>query len=178
MSDVPSADYMSQRFYAQTMSGFSHILPNMFCGEWSEMEMDLMLIRKSGYVEEVEIKRSVADFKNDFKKTGKTVMIGPSPNPSAYVYSRPHVTRNKHEMLQEGLTMANRFSFFIPLEMERKIEVPEYAGLYLINDGYIIHRKQAPLLHKTKITEKQLLVIGRKMMFRYWNLKHKKSSTS
>jgi hypothetical protein len=35
---------------------------------WSHPEMDLFGLRKSGYLDEIEIKLSVSDFKNDFKK--------------------------------------------------------------------------------------------------------------
>jgi len=179
MRELPTADYMSLRFWSQRGDKYEQVLPNTFTGSRGEYEMDLMCIRKSGYVEEVEIKRSVADFRNDFKKTARDKLIGPSRY--AYNMDRGRLyeyrDRNKHEMLAAGLLLANRFSFLIPEEIQDKCEIPEYAGLYVLTADSRIHQvKTANELHKNKIDEKLLLQIGRKMMFRYWALKAKNKS--
>lgn len=45
------------------------IIPNVSWGFFSTHEADLVVVKKCGYLTEVEIKRSWSDFKNDFKKT-------------------------------------------------------------------------------------------------------------
>lgn len=44
------------------------IVPNVSWGFFATHEADLVIINKSGYMSEVEIKRSWQDFLNDFKK--------------------------------------------------------------------------------------------------------------
>jgi len=44
------------------------IVPNISWGFYGIHEMDVCVVRKSGYMIEIEIKRSVHDMKADFKK--------------------------------------------------------------------------------------------------------------
>ena len=127
---------------------------------WNHPEMDLFGLRKSGYLDEVEIKLSAADFKNDFKKK-----LGIKEG-------KRYRKVLKHTALPEGLTLCNRFSFLIPHTIVKSCEIPEYAGLLIINSlGWIEERKKAPLLHKNKISDGLKFDLARKMQYRYWKLK-------
>ena len=101
----------------------------------------------------------------------KAKLIGPIEHVWFYGKNRyyQYIRRPKHDMLLEGLLLANRFSFLVPEEMVSKIDTPDYAGLYVVRGDRIIKIRQGQMLHKRKITDELLLKIGRKMMFRYWN---------
>lgn len=49
------------------------IVPNISWGLRGMHEMDLAIIFRSGYLKEIEIKRSIQDLKADFKKGIRTV---------------------------------------------------------------------------------------------------------
>lgn len=147
------------------------MLPNYTPGLW--WENDIFQVTKAGYWVEYEVKRSVADYKADFRK--REAWGG---------YSH-----NKHELLASGqgeftfdpyagqpiggkypriMKLPNRFYFCIPVELVDKIDPPEYAGLITFDRerwrkrgapadsepelGRVFYRqvKPAPLIHKVK----------------------------
>lgn len=95
-------------------------------------EADILVIHKSGWVWEIEVKISVADFRKEFKEKVE-----------------------KHEALQSGLvkqryTWANggyksnpvhslikKFFFAMPVEIYEKVkdEIPAYAGVILLDES-------------------------------------------
>src|SRR5690606_851431 len=81
------------------------------------LEMDLLGIRRSGYVDEIEIKLDRADFKADFKKR---------------VPSNPRCHGLKHDVLAAGDGLPNYFAFAVPEGLVEPGEVPDYAGLYYV----------------------------------------------
>lgn len=101
-------------------------------------EADVLVLRKTGYVAEFEVKVSRADFKADFKKT------------------------DKHVFLQSGHKWcANEFYYACEAGLIRLDEVPAYAGLvYIQPTGYTTPTgieyttyeasvvKKAPRIHK------------------------------
>jgi len=100
-------------------------------------ESDFLAVSKSGYVWEVEIKISRADFKNDFKKTNWNGI-------------------KKHKVLtsENSFLKPNKFCFAVPEGLIEKNEVPDYAGLIYVaknKDCQII--KQPKFLHKNKLFE-------------------------
>ncbi len=126
-------------------------------------EADLITVMKSGYVNEIEIKISKADFKNDFKKRKHQIMENLKQD-------NLHNRQKKYS--------PNYFWFAIPEALYLKIDFPihEYYGLIVINEPLhvisIINR--AKRLHTDKITQKQLQRIGRSLMYKYWNLRTRK----
>jgi hypothetical protein len=120
-------------------------------------EADMITVMKSGYVNEIEIKISKADFKNDFKHK-----------------------KRKHWMMEKVRDTqafekfsANYFWYAIPKALHPKIDfpIPDYYGLIVIDEPlkFISIIKRAKLLHKGKITQKQLHRIGRSLTYKYWN---------
>ena len=131
----------------------SHIIvPNCYInfGTSADHECDLIIIKRSGYAEEVEIKMSKSDFKADFKK--------------------------KHGHIDERL---QHLYYAMPLEVYEKCKdlIPEYAGVFVIKrflDKIIASCvKIAPKKTCRKLTESEQLKIARLGVMRVWNLKKK-----
>lgn len=160
---------LQKAFYSHTWQRYELVAPNLYLNGKSN-EMDIFGARKSGYVDEIEIKLSLPDFKADFKKYSTSYTKGPP-------YRR--IDRLKHDLLREGLLDCNYFSFLMPEDLAERCEIPDYAGLYIYKPPFKTHSwakrramvsevKRAPLLHKRKITDKQKYNVVRKMAYRYW----------
>ena len=161
-----TAKELQAAFYYANWQRFEIIAPNIYL-DWQFNEMDLLCLRKSGYVDEVEVKLTKQDFLADFRKTVKVKgdLIKTHWGSEYHEY----VDKPKHELLAEGVPHCNRFSFLVPDELKEKIEIPDYAGLYVFKNGRVHELKAATLLHKRKISTEHKLQIGRKMAYRYWN---------
>lgn len=112
----------------------------VFSNSW---ESDYLALTKSGYLYEGEVKISRNDFKADFKKENKHLILEgkmPETAPETPVL-RPHY-----------------FFYAVPEGLVTVDEVPEYAGLiYMINHHpYYRWVKPAPCLHKEKFSDEQL----------------------
>ena len=160
---------IQQAFFSWSFQRYELLAPNVFMS-WPN-EMDLLGIRRSGYIDEIEIKTSKSDFKADFKKI--TIVRGAKKEAGRHNFHNEHVEIFKHDALEHSLVHQNYFSFLLPENILNECDIPEYAGLYVVyvdNAGLIKIReeKKAPLLHKRKITDSKKYDIGRKMAYRYW----------
>lgn len=134
------------------------IIPNAYWSLFSH-EMDIAVIRKSGYVVEVEIKRSVADFKNDFKKRHFDKKWG-------------HVEYQKR---------VRQFYYCMTKEVFLKVHdlVPEKSGLLLVltnNDGSFVlyeYKKANIIPNCVRLTDKEICNAARLSAMRIWGLKDK-----
>ena len=90
--------------------GKSIILPNYASG-LTGWEADVIILRETGWAEEVEIKTSLSDFKAEFKNKIE-----------------------KHKKLMSTKHYCKKFWFAMPQELAAKAIdlIPEYAGLYAI----------------------------------------------
>ena len=116
------------------LSNPHYLTHNLYVFGW---ESDYLAQTRSGYWYEVEIKISLADFKNDFGKAEKHRVL-------AYGYNRPR---------------PHYFSYCVPQSLVEKVEglVPSYAGLYAVDEyGQLILVKAPPKLHTEKYTDEQL----------------------
>lgn len=139
-------------------------MPNVYVGNWNEC--DALLVLKSGYVHEVEMKVSVSDFKADFHKTNLYKKVK-----SEYGYTTAQENL-KHDLLAAGEGFPNRFSFLVPEDMIGVDDVPPYAGLYYFHRykgeyGRISEKKSPKLMHKNKISDDLLLHLTKKFVYRY-----------
>ena len=93
-------------------------------------EADILVMHKSGWLWEIEVKISVADFRREFKEKAE-----------------------KHEALQSGLikrrfkwdirsytnphSIIKKYFFAMPVEVYEKVkdEIPAYAGVILVDDA-------------------------------------------
>ena len=134
----------------------THIMvPNVSWGAGFRDEKDLVVIRPSGYMVECEIKRSFADFKNDFKKRKwKT-----NPNLSTAV-------REFYYVFPESLWKKRRSDIEALLQ--------PFAGVISINDKWrrcSVEVKAKPNKLAKKFNDKQKLMIARLGVLRMWSLK-------
>ena len=123
------------------------IVPNISWGV-NLHECDLLIIRKSGYGIEVEIKISKSDLKADAKK--------------------------EHNHSDNRLS---ELYFAIPNYMQDCIEyIPERAGILILSryyNGLDCHRFREPIINKNrqKFSEKDMLKVAHLGTMRIWNLK-------
>ena len=113
------------------------LLKNLFVFNW---ESDMLFLTKSGYWYEIEVKVSRADFFNDTKK-------------GCDVYNGLIIERqSKSDLLKNGATKSpNYFYYAVPDGLIKEDEVPDYAGLIYVKNGFYLIQKQAPKLRKDKI---------------------------
>lgn len=102
----------------------NYMVDRAFVFDW---ESDFLYTTRAGFIVEIEIKTDKRDFLNDFKKA-------------------------KHELMRQGdINTPNRFAFITPNDLVTKDDIPQYAGLYWINEnGHLLTIKDAPLIHKDK----------------------------
>ena len=122
------------------------IVPNISWGLMNH-ECDLLILSKSGYATEVEIKISKSDLVADKKK------------------------QHKHES-----TMVKYLYFAIPSKMEKDIEhIPEHAGIIIVyNSGHCsVLRNPIQNLKCRAFSAEDRLQMARLGALRIWNLKDK-----
>ena len=103
-------------------------------------ESDFLSLTKSGYFYEGEVKVSRNDFKADFKKENKHLILE-----NTFINKTP-----ENEVL-----CPHYFFYAVPEGLITKDEIPEYAGLIYMTNVYPFYKwiKQAPLLHKSKYSD-------------------------
>ena len=125
------------------------IVPNISWG-MNIHECDLLIIRKSGYGIEVEIKVSKADLIKDIKKS-----------------------HHHHDKLGR----ISEFYFAIPDYLQNCIEfIPDHAGIIIVNKTEYgtscrKFRDPKPNLTRRKFTDQEISKIGHLGSMRIWNLK-------
>ena len=125
------------------------VIPNISFG-FNIHECDLFIIKPSGYVVEVEIKRSISDLKADFKK------------------------KHKHE--DERI---KELFFAVPDELYEKCKdlIPEDAGILVFyefeNKCYVRLKRAAKKTSGRKLTDMEKMKVMRLGCLRIWSLKEK-----
>lgn len=111
-------------------SGCKYLIPNL---HYQLGEADLLIVRRSGYTEEFEIKTSTSDFRADVKK-----------------YMKHNAFLHCFKMQSAYRRLPNKFSYVIGPDVKHSdIEIPSYYGLYIANRG--LRCIKAPsFIHKTK----------------------------
>lgn len=166
---------IQRAFYKAKGNNFRLSIPNIFATGNFGFESDILCIRKSGYTVEYEVKVSLADFRNDAKKTiaepgsEPTVIEEPASWGIQRRYVYPEIS--KYELLRTGRMVANQFYYIMPRELAVKAlpGLPEFAGLLALEEwGGFTELQGAVMLHKNKADEKQLLSYAGNLSTRYW----------
>ena len=127
-------------------SRVSFIIPNVFWGLNFNYELDLMVVKKSGYAYEIEIKTSISDLKAEKKKKW-----GHYSNRIKQLY------------------------FAIPWILFEKAEplIPERAGIYTVDEYSRVNLYRQPKINvkARKLNEKEIIKLGKLSNMRMWNLK-------
>lgn len=156
-------------------SATKYRMDGLYVFDW---ESDKLIITKSGYTYEFEVKISRSDFKADFKhKKDKHIILGSSITGEKYMPSfweffeankkrYPTVQLWEEHCRKEGYCKTyftehykrpNYFYYTVPQDLVSVDEIPPYAGLiYVTEYGSLRTVKKAPLLHKEKYTDEQL----------------------
>lgn len=120
-------------------------------------ETDFLVVQKSGYCYEIEIKTSRSDFFNDFKKKDKHLIL----NEGVYMRLKYkyHLDKETGKRISEKTYIPekwdfrpNKFYYCVPEGLIKADEVPDYAGLMYVNSyGGVDTIKEAKFLHKEKL---------------------------
>jgi len=123
------------------------IVPNVYWGLGFNYEIDLMIVKPSGYAWEIEIKTSISDLKAEKKKRS-----------SAHCSNR-----------------IKRLYFAIPENIKEKALplIPDKAGLFIIRENYKVTLIKAPKINTKarKLNEKEIKKLHELISMRIWNLK-------
>jgi hypothetical protein len=133
---IPQADLIAdklERYLRSRQHDF--VLSRFFIGAW---ECDVFSVSQSGFTNEYEIKRTLSDYKNDFKKSDKW-----------------NAELKKHEQIEQG-KRTNKFWYVIPEDWT--IEIPKHFGIYTYRyqNGEVIFvtkKREAKILNRTKYRE-------------------------
>lgn len=106
-------------------------------------ESDYLALTKSGYLYEGEVKISKSDFKADFKKEEKHMILE---------------GKTVEKTPEKPVLRPHYFFYAVPEGLVTKEEVPEYAGLVYMVDYFPYYKweKEAPCLHKEKYSDEEL----------------------
>ena len=119
-------------------SAIRYLMNNLyvFSNSW---ESDYLSLTNSGYFYEGEVKISKSDFKTDFKKEKKHLIL----------------ESNFNKTQTDNNLCPHYFFYAVPEGLIDVSEVPEYAGLIYMIDVYPYYKwvKKAPLLHKGKYND-------------------------
>ena len=163
-------------FFAESTK--KYVLENLYVFSW---ESDKLIETRSGLIYEFEIKVSKADFKNDFKKKDKHVILeGKETHIPTFDGLEPkYKERYEKNYLVSHFKKPNYFYYAVPDGLITVDEVPEYAGLiYIIPDDGEYHftwfriAKQAPKLHNEKYSDDDLN-LGEKFYYNMLSWKNK-----
>ena len=128
-------------------------IPNVSWG-FLFYEADLLVVSKTRYCTEIEVKISISDWKKDFEK-------------------RKHKNglrdkRIKYQYYACPLELAERY---------HELELPEGWGVIGVDDSKGIKiLKEAQARDATKLTDKEVLILARLACFRVWREESKNSS--
>lgn len=152
-----SAYDIQRRLYFDNISGSVVVMPNFTPFGW--FECDFFRITKAGYFYEYEIKLTLSDFKADSKK-------------GDYCW-KTQTTKTKYSQIvdSEHKHRPSRFYYVVPEELEEKVAplIPEWAGL-IVNRGHLRTVKQAPILHRKKVSQAIIRQAQKSATGRFWDL--------
>lgn len=139
-------------FNKSMRSYFPFLIPNTYIKDW--FECDIIGVKDSGYVHEIEIKMSRSDYKEDYKKTvklkGKSLF--------------------KHDLMQDGQGPINYFSFLTPKGLLNIEDVPANYGLYEFDGRYVRCLRAPKILHRRKADNDFKHHCLRNVVYKYWDV--------
>jgi hypothetical protein len=119
------------------------------CGACTIGKADLLSVTKARLVHEFEIKCTVTDFERDFAdKDTKHKRLGRADN--------------------RLMSLPNYFWFATPPDLLDLDDIPEYAGLMIVDEDGCFEEKPAPRIHSDNLSDKDRRYIERGLTHRYW----------
>lgn len=176
----PTCAEMTREFMAMQENRYEICMANVYLS--FDVESDIVGVRKSGFIDEIEVKVTRADYLADFNKvcrgqlekhkewksSPRAGFVGPRRAGPLYTYYK------KHDLIAKGEYWANYFYFMVPEEMA-DISVPDHAGLLVgkkLSANRVILReaKKAPRLHGRRISAHNKMQLAMKGYQRYKNM--------
>lgn len=143
-------------------------------------EADLLIIRPSGWVEEVEIKISVSDFRAEWKHKAEKhedLLLGRCRyilhSEAAKYAGDPRLLKRGHWWyLRDRPGLIRRFHFAFPRHLAEKLlpEVPEHYGVISAYPGWRVLRKATNLKVARKISDAERFRALESTYQRFWDL--------
>lgn len=168
-------EYLLQRKLRTFRSNPQYICEGLYIFDW---ESDMLLKTRSGLWYEVECKISFQDFKHDFTKEEKHIILQRGERYRSAYRSTCHMEGSVmvREQVECGTwrpaKRPNYFSYCVPWYLEDKVTplVPDYAGLVILKqNGALNEVKKPPLLHKEKYKDESLH-LHEKFYYRWRNI--------
>ncbi len=131
---------IQRRLFWDHVSSSEIQLPNFTPAKW--FECDFFRVTKAGYFYEYEIKLTMSDFRADRKKGYQT-------------YRPTYASWPKHlQLAARDARGPARFFYVAPKDLAERIalELPDWAGLLEFNNRFLRVVRQAPILHKQKLS--------------------------
>lgn len=150
-------------FNKSMRSYFPFLIPNTYIKDW--FECDIIGVKDSGYVHEIEIKMSRSDYKEDFKKSLKSHINHPLAK-----REDNRIITYKHDLLQGGYSPINYFSFLTPKGLLNIEDVPANYGLYEFDGRYVSCLRTPRILHRRKADNDFKHHCLRNVVYKYWDL--------
>ncbi len=151
-----SVGEIHRRLFWDVQSSSAVVIPNFTPPGW--YECDFFRVTRAGYFYEYEIKMSLADFRADRAK-------------HSYDWETKTYTSKHMQIAQAQDASPSRFYFVVPYDLEDKvsIELPEWAGL-VVFERHLRIAKQAPILHRKKVSGVIVRHAKHSAYSRYWDL--------
>jgi len=149
--EILSANFIGNHLIGKFISTVAHdVATSMYIKQW---EADFIWITTSGFIHEIEIKRSRSDFKADFFKTDGQDL--------------------KHDLIKNGEYGLRSFSFIAPYGILKTDDIPDYCGFYQIDTDGQIGTSKPPvrLKNPVKITSEE-----KNSLFNYYKFKFLKQA--
>lgn len=142
-------------------------LANGFIFSW---ESDFFVQKDNGYSYEFEVKISRSDFFSDKKKVEKHLALEKGiymEKKTEYKFNSETNKNERVEYFEERKRdfRPNKFFYVLPKGLVSVNEIPIYAGLMYVENQNIETVKEAPFLHKNKLTFESVLC---NKFYHYW----------
>lgn len=166
-----NAEFISESLKKYYDTGAKYMVPNIYFFGDGYGETDLLVVRDGKhFIYDIEIKVSRADYKNDFKKKDKHLILEKGYRTFRHRTSikQPNGKRKWYKANEPVpiKSRPNRFFFAVPEGLIKPEELPSYAGLlYITKSGKVKKIKEGKLLHKETVNHAEKLC--RKFYF-YW----------
>lgn len=163
-------EYRVQNVIARLAQARNHewAIPNTYLYGW---ESDFLSLTRAGLVHEYEIKVTVADFRKELKQWH---------DGSLWLNCKRHRYLQLNQKKYDG-HCPNYFWFAFPEGLVDISDVPECAGVVAVHEDQDIWKqftikREAPRLHRGKITKNQKDKVIRGLSVRYWDMRWRRES--
>lgn len=143
--------------------GIEAAIPNFYL-VMDRFEADLLVLRTSGHIVEVEIKTNRSDFQKDLRdKSDKHEIL--SQGETLFKFSK-----SGSQVEYRSSQIPNQYFFACPEGVISPEDVPDHCGLISVNpeDAYYRVAKKAPFLHRNKVGSDLMIKMIKSYSRRLW----------